>query len=312
MKNISDEIGVFGASGQDGSLMTNFLLKKKNTVIAVVRKKNKYLSNLQTVYKKKLKIIISNKFVAKSYEKILSGHKFKYIFFFAGYSKIPLSKREKKICNESNYNIFKIFLNSCLKLNIKAKILYLSSSEIFGSNQIKKKNEKSKLISSNCYSKCKIKSFKMINKFRKKFNFHITNAICYNHESEFTPKNHLIRKIIKLLKSNKKKVTIYNPTEKRNISYAEDFLPYFYKAIKEKKSDNYIFANNENITVKEISEYYNKIFNKKIIYISKKNLISRMASNKKLVKKFNYKPKFSTFKILKQMLINDNKKLYLK
>ena len=39
MKNISDEIGVFGASGQDGSLMTNFLLKKKNTVIAVVRKK---------------------------------------------------------------------------------------------------------------------------------------------------------------------------------------------------------------------------------------------------------------------------------
>ena len=39
MKNISYEIVIFGAGGQDGYLMTNFLLKKKNTVIAVVRKK---------------------------------------------------------------------------------------------------------------------------------------------------------------------------------------------------------------------------------------------------------------------------------
>ena len=312
MKNISYEIVIFGAGGQDGYLMTNFLLKKKNTVIAVVRKKNKYLSNLQILYKKKLKIIINKKFVTKSYEKILSQYKFKYVFFFAGYSKIPLTKHEKKICKESNYKIFEIFLNSCLKMNIKSKILYLSSSEVFGSNQINKKSEKSKLIDSNCYSKCKIKSLKLINKFRKKHNLHITNAICYNHESRFTPKSHLIRNIIKKFKTQKKNIIIYNPQEMRNISHAEDFLPFFLKVLDLKNSDNYIFANNKNISVRNIVEYYNKIFNKKIIYKSRNYNLSRMANNKKLVSNLNYKPKFDSIKILNTMLYYDNKKLFYK
>lgn len=304
--------GIIGANGQDGFLMTKFLLNKKKRVVAIVRSKNKLLTNLKKIYKKKLEIIVIEKFENRSFENVLKKYSFNKIFFFAGYSKIPTNRIEKQICKDSNYKIFEIFLKSCLNLQIKSKILYLSSSEVFGSNQTTMKYEESKLVGSNCYSKCKIKSLKLINKFRKKYNLYISNAICYNHESRFTPKNHLIRKIIKKFKNRKKNIIIYNPDEKRNISHADDFLPFFLKVLNLRRSDNYIFANNQNISVKNIVEYYNKIFNKKIIFKSKKHNLSRMANNKKLISRLNYKPKFNSNKVLDTMLYYDNKKLFYK
>ena len=312
MTKNSSFAGVIGANGQDGFLMTKFLLNKKKKVVAIIRSKNKLLTKLKKIYKKKLEIVVIKKFENQSYKKILKKYLFNQIFFFAGYSKIPTNRIERQICKDSNYKIFEIFLKSCLKLKLKSKILYLSSSEVFGSNQTTKKNEQSKLVGSNCYSKCKIKSFKLINKFRKKYNLHISNAICYNHESQFTPKNHLIRNIIKKFKTRKKNIIIYNPEEMRNISHTEDFLPVFLKVLNLKKSGNYIFANNQNISVRNIVEYYNKIFNKKIIYKSKKYKLSRMANNKKIVSSLNYKPKFNLNKILNTMLYYDNKKLFYK
>ena len=213
-----------------------------------------------------------------------------------------------------NFKIFKFFLEACLELRFVPKILYLSSGEIFGTNQKKKMNEDSKILAENCYSECKLKSVKLITHYRKKHNFFISNAICYNHESIFTPKNHIIRKIINLLKKKDNKIVkIYNPNDMRNISHVYDFLPYFYKILNLQKNSDYIFANKENYSIKMIVDCLNKFYNKKINYItSNKFQVSRRANNEKVVNHLKYSPKFNTKKTLIRMISYDNKNLYLK
>ena len=203
-------------------------------------------------------------------------------------------------------------METCVDLKLKTKILYLSSGEIYGSYQKEKKKEGNPLISENYYSYCKIKTIEIIKEFRKRYKLFIVNAICYNHESIFTPQNHIIRKLIKNFEK-KDKVTIYNPDEFRNISHVFDFLPLFFKVLNKSKPGDYIFANNENLSIKKISLIINKFYNKNIVFKSKNiKSISRMADNLKIRNTFNYKPKFNTEKILIRMISYHNKKLFLK
>ena len=196
---------IFGGNGQDGFLMTRFLLKQKKKIVVIIRKKSEKLFYLKKKSKNLLKIIILKKFNEKNYLTLFERIKFRYVYFFSGFSKIPQTKIQEKICIESNYLIFKFFLNACIKKKIKPRILYTSSGEIYGSSQFKKKNEYSKFQYDNCYAECKIKVSNLINKFTKLKKLFIVNAICYNHESIFTPKNHLLRKIIRLFENKNKK-----------------------------------------------------------------------------------------------------------
>ena len=304
---------IFGGSGQDGFFMSRFLIKRKKKILVILRKKDKKYYLLSEKYKKLIQIKICKKFTLTNYLNIFKKNNFKKIFFFAGFSKIPQNINEKKKCIDGNYFIFKFLLEACLKLKIYPKILYTSSSEIYGTYQSKSKNENSKLKAENCYAKCKIKSVNLLNYYRKKHNFFIVNAICYNHESLFTPKYHLISKIISLLKEKKtSSIKIYNAEDKRNISHVYDFLPIFEKSLNKKKCSDYIFANSENVTIKKIINILNKKFKKKIIYrTNKKMRISRTANNQKLRREFNYTPIYNTRQLLRRMLSYSNHKLKL-
>ena len=308
------EIGIIGASGQDGYFMTRYLLKKGLSVLAIVRSKKKNILELKSKYKKRIKIVEIKKMDKKNYLKLLNNFRIKKIFFFAGFSKIPNNSLQKKKCISGNFEIFREFLEACLMLKFVPKILYLSSGEIFGTNQKHRKNENSKILAENCYSECKIKSVKLISYYRKKYNFFISNAICYNHESIFTPKNHIIRKIINLLKKKDNKIVkFYNPDEMRNISHIYDFLPYFDKILNLKKNADYIFANNENYSIKMIVEYLNKFYNKKISYVKNDAYkMSRNGNNAKIRNFLAYCPKFNTKKILTRMISYEKKNVYLK
>ncbi len=289
---------VIGANGQDGFFMTRYLLKKNIKTLAIIRNKN---DKIKRIKNSNLKILRLKKFDLNSFKKI---RKFKInnFYFFAGYSKIPTNKFEKEICKNSNYKILSDFLIFFKKYYKKSKLLYLSSGEIFGENQKNVKNENSLMHGDNYYSQCKIKSHELINKF-KKMKLFISIAICYNHESLYSPKSHLIPTIIKKLKSSQSQITFYNVNEYRNLSHVYDFLPLFYKILSLKKPSSLILANNENYKIKDLIKIlinYLKI-KKKVKYVLKLSKSSRKASNFQMKKKFNYKPIFNTRKLLIRM-----------
>ena len=71
---------VFGSNGQDGYLMTRYLLKKNRKVVAISRSHNQNILKLRDRYKL-LKVISLKKFNKQNYNKIVTKYKFKYIFF---------------------------------------------------------------------------------------------------------------------------------------------------------------------------------------------------------------------------------------
>lgn len=316
MSNPTYEYLVLGANGQDGIFMTRYLLKKNYSVVAVVRKKVKYLENLKKKFKNKLKIIIIKNYQKKNFIKIFKNKIIRNVYFFAGFSKIPQGIKEEKLCYEANFKIFKNFLEFIVLIKQPAKILYINSSEIFGSVQKRKKNENSKLKSSNFYGECKILTYKLIDLYVKKYSLFISNIIAYNHESCLSPNTHIISKFIRKFRNSKsKKIKVFNPNEYRNVSHVYDFIPMFEKVLKLKKPSNYVFANDENYKIIDIVHLINKLFydNKFRILEENKNeySISRKANNDKIKKIFKYKPKYNLKNILLRLNSYDRKNFKL-
>ena len=183
------------------------------------------------------------------------------------------------------------------------KILYINSSEIFGSVQKRKKNENSKLKPSNYYGECKTLTYKLIDLYIKKYSLFISNIIAYNHESCLSPKTHIISKFIRKFRNSKnKKIKVFCPNEYRNVSHVYDFIPMFEKVLKLKKPSNFVFANDKNHKIIDIENLINKLFYNDKFEILEENKkeysISRKADNGKIKKILKYKPKYSLKNIL--------------
>lgn len=310
---------IFGANGQDGFFMTRYLLKKNFKIIVVIRNQFLYLNQLKLKYKNKLKILIIKKYNQDSFSKIFQKIIIKKIFFFAGFSKIPINSIEKKKCYDANFKIFDNFLRFIINKNKKNfKILYISSSEIFGSNQRKKKNENSLIKPENFYGECKAKVQNEIYKYRSRNSIFISTAIAYNHESIFSPNTHIIKKLInKFYNSKNKVIKVFNPHEYRNLSHVYDFLPLFEQILSLKKQGDFILANDKNYKIADIANIINKNIYKnkyRLEFFNNKNIsISRKADNSKIKKIFKFQPKYDIYKILKrfnsyQKFINQNAK----
>jgi len=289
---------VIGANGQDGFLMTRYLLKKKINTIAIIHKNNDKIIKIKNT---RLKIIRISKFTIRNLA-ILKKFNIDNFYFFSGYSKIPKNKLEEKICKASNYEILRIFLIFYYKNFNKSKLLYLSSGEVFGKNQYYSKNENSKFSEENCYSSCKIKSHKLIDSYIKKKLF-ISIGICYNHESLFSPKSHLIPTLIKKLNSSSRSLKFFNVDEYRNFSHAYDFIPFFKKILSLKKPDKFILANDKNYRIKDLIKLIEKCLKikKDIKFVLKSSMSSRKATNIKIKNKLNYKPTFNTEELIIRM-----------
>lgn len=295
---------VFGANGQDGFFMTRYLLKNNFRVVAVIRNNLECLNRLKTKYKKNLKIIQIKVYNFNNFNKIYKTIHVRKIFFFSGFSKIPENDSEKKKCLNGNFKIFKLYIDFVIKFYHTQKILYISSSEIFGSNQKRKRNEKSKLKPDNFYGECKAETQKLIISKRQQNSLFISTAIAYNHDSILTPQNHLLVSLFKKFKQAKRKITIFNPNDYRNLSHVYDFLPIFKKILDMKKSDDFIMANDKDHKIIDIVKLINRKFykNRFLIHTSsrKKFSLSRKADNGKIKKFFNFDPNYDIYKILKR------------
>lgn len=308
---------VFGANGQDGFLMTKYLLLRKQPVIAVVRNNCRFLPLLKNFEKLHKNFLIEeiSEYSINNYDKIFSKYNVSKIFFFAGYSKIPRNDLENKICYNSNFLIFENLLKSIVNNKINPKIIYLSSGEIYGQKHKFAKNETSPIIEDNYYSQIKVKTLNLINFFKKKESLFIANAICFNHDSYFTPKDHIIRIVINKFK-NQKKLKFFNVENYRNFSHTYDFIPIFYKILDLKEPEDFILANNTNHKIIDLINLVKSKFNfssniEVEINHSSEYQISRLADNSKIRKVFNYKPIYTLEKLVNRMISYEKNFFYL-
>ena len=298
------KILIFGATGQDGILLSKYLLQKKMVVYGTTRrKKNKFVN-------KKVKLIYKKKLNSKIIFSIIKKINPKEIYFLIGQPNSLISFEFPQKIYESNFFYLTYVVNACLNLKINPKIFYASSGEIFGNN-LTKITERTSKNPTNPYALSKYLSMIYIKYMRKYYNLNISSGILFNHDSEFRSKNNLVKKVTNYLNNNnfKKKLKLRKIDIHRDFGLAKEYVEAMYKINQQKKANDYIIAMGKSVKIEDIIDYAFKL--KKLNYknhvtidktkFSKKALQFKSVNTSK-IKSIGWYPKKDIYYLLRSLI----------
>jgi len=332
---------IFGITGQDGSYLTEFLLKKNYIVHGVKRRSSS--PNTERIDHIFDSINFSKKNIFLHYGDLTdSGSLFRIIneinpdeiYNLAAQSHVKISfsipEYTAEVTGIGTLRILEIIRHYKKK---KIKFYQASSSEMFGSST-PPQSEKTLFKPRSMYAVSKVFSFHTVVNYREAYNIHACNGILFNHESPRRGFNFVTRKIIQGLvriKNGKQKIlTLGNLYAKRDWGHAIDYVESMWKILNYKKADDYVIATSKSYSVKDflnktakqlklnivwrgkgLNEVgINKADNKVIIKINKKyfreteveNLIGNYNKARRILK---WKPKYSLDALIKDMIVNE-------
>ena len=288
---------VTGASGQDGSYLCQFLLKKKYIVVAGDRRSsrdNNWRHNFLQISKK----VIYEDFDLgdiDSIYRLLTKYKFNEIYNLAAQSFVKTSFTTPiSTSNVTALGVLRILeMIRCVSPN--TKFYQASSSEMFGNVNSKSQNEITPFYPRSPYAISKVFGHYITRNYRESYKIFACSGILFNHESPLRGEEFVTRKITKQLCEikigSRKCLELGNLYAKRDWGYAKDYVEAMWKMLQQKKPDDYVIATNKAFSVKNfVNECCNNL-NLKIRWVGngiKEHAVNKQ--NKKIIVKIN--PKF--------------------
>ena len=255
---MNKNILVIGSQGYIGSVLIDYLLKKKYRIIGA--------DNL--IYnQKKINLINKNyKFIncdLRNKDKIYKLiSKVSYVVILAGLVGDPITKKYPKLANEINYKGIKNVIKICNKSKIK-KLVFISTCSNYGitrGDKLLKENHVLKPISLYAEQKVKIENFLI----EKKFKFSIT-ILRFATAFGVSPRMRFDLTINEFVKDAffKKKLEIYEPNTYRPYCHIKDFCRIINLVLKKKSGylEKEIFncgSNNNNYSKIQIASIIKK------------------------------------------------------
>tara|TARA_Y100001970_G_scaffold266801_1_gene355962 strand:+ start:369 stop:1322 length:954 start_codon:yes stop_codon:yes gene_type:complete len=298
---------IVGGTGQFGVLLAEKLLKKKYKVIITTRSINKAKKKIA---KKKINIKKLDIFNKNEIKKLLFKYKPGIIFYTASQSSPGKSFEKKKETYLSNYIGCKNFLEIIKKNKFDSKFINFSSCEIYG-NYKKKISVESPKKPISPYGFAKLKAHNKTKYYREKYNLKFYNAIIFNTESLFRPKNFLVPKIcIAAINAKKKniKTEFGNLNISREWNWCEEQCKYLMMFINREPQD-FILSNGKSFSAIHLMKLAFSYFNldyKKYILVNKKFM--RKKDSK--IKISNYRKCLRRNKIIRKDKFYGKKMIY--
>ena len=307
---------ILGIKGQDGSLLSKFLLQKNYKVTGVSRTKfnNKNLKKLKV--RKNLKIHCFDYCDKNKMQNLLIKENFDEIYFFAGQ---PIPIVSNKLSSDTlNSNIIPVFniLLTIYKFDLKSKFFNACSCEIFGDNK-NRVNEETIKKPVSVYGLSKLISLELVKFFREKFDLKCCSGILFHHESEFRKNNYFIKKLVNgalKIKKNQnkkiKKIKFGNINVVKDWGWAPEYVFIINKILISNKIDDYIICSGVSKSLNSvISHTFNslKLNRKKYVTIDKDlkrraDIKISKGDNNKLFKKLKIRPKNNIFNVIDKLI----------
>jgi len=312
---------ITGITGQDGAYLAEFLLKKKYKVVGTYRRlstPNFWRLHYLDIFDK-VELIPADITDSRSISEALRKSHPDEVYNLAAQSFVGVSFDQPIYTgNITAFGVIRI-LEEIKKFNPKIKIYQASSSEMYGSETSKIKNEKTSFHPSSPYAIAKLYGFWTINLYREAYNMHASNGILFNHESGLRGLEFVTRKIsngvakISLGISNELKLG--NLSARRDWGYAPEYIKGMWSMLQQKKPDDYVLATNESHSVKDFVEEACKIagISSSKIKSTKGNfrpfdVPDLRGDYSKAKKKFGWEPQIKFKKLVKIMVEEDIQK----
>jgi GDPmannose 4,6-dehydratase len=237
---------IIGISGQDGSLMADYLIKKKYLVFGISRRKNNLncINLIRLGINNRVKILNLD---VENYKKLLSlinKLKPQEIYQLSSVSSIRIAKTKPLNTLKYIFHITYNLLQIC-KIKKNIKIYFSGTGQIF---DYKEKNisEKSKIFPRNIYSYSKNIALNLVARYRNLYGLKVCTGITFNHESHLRSKEFVTMKIIKdaiSVKNNKKnKITLSNVDSYCDWGWAPEYVEAMWKMLQRNEFNDYIIA----------------------------------------------------------------------
>jgi len=255
---------IFGVTGQDGSYLAEFLLKKGYEVWGVQRRSSSFnTGRIDHIYDKpgyeRFRTVYGDlsdsSNVSRTIEKI-NPHE---IYNLGAQSHVRVSfDMPEYTANVTGLGTLRI-LDAIREARVKTKFYQASSSEMFGSPPTPPPyNEETPFNPQSPYACAKVFAYNITKHYREAYNIFAVNGVLFNHESEKRGETFVTRKITQGLARIKlglqKNLLLGNLDAKRDWGYAPEFVQAMFLMLQQKKPDDFVIATREAHSVREFAE----------------------------------------------------------
>jgi GDPmannose 4,6-dehydratase len=264
---------IIGVTGQDGSYLAEFLLKKGYEVHGVIRRSSTFNTwRINHLYKD---IHEKDHFVLH-YGDLTDGTNVirlikqispNEIYNLGAQSHVQVSfETAEYTANSDALGTLRILEAVRLfDLNNKTRIYQASTSEIFGEAKQFPQDENTSFNPRSPYAAAKLYSYFIIKSYRDAYNLFACNGILFNHESERRGQTFVTRKISMGLSRIKlglqEKLFLGNLDAKRDWGYAPEYVEAMWLMLQQDKPDDFVIATGEAHSVREFVNEGCKLLN---------------------------------------------------
>lgn len=267
---------ITGITGQDGSYLTELLLKLGYQVAGIVRDKDKKkLGNIKHL-QKKVKLFEADLTNFNKLKTIILSFKPSQIYNLGGVTTLSAFTKNPSYAIKVTEGAPRVIFDTAVdlkKLGYDVRIFQASSCLIFGSPDICPQNEDTPCNPKTSYAESKLRVDLYARKLRENEKLHISCGILFNHESPRRPLDYVTRKITAAAACIYNKVrkiphdSFGNPilTEtfmlklgsldaRRDFGDARDFVRAFLLMLEQDIADDYVIATGKTHSVRDILE----------------------------------------------------------
>jgi len=255
---------ITGITGQDGSYLTELLLKKAYTVYGIMRRSSSFnTERIDHIYQDphdpspKLRLVYGDLNDASSLNKIIRTIEPNEIYHLGAQSHVRVSFDIPEYTGEITGLGTVRLLEAIRETGVKTKFYNASSSEMFGS-AAPPQNEMTPFQPRSPYAAAKVYAHWMTVNYREGYNLFASNGILFNHESPRRGETFVSRKITKAAARIKigvqDKLFLGNLDARRDWGYAGDYVEAIWRILQQPKPDDYVIATGETHSVREFLE----------------------------------------------------------
>ena len=267
---------VTGATGQDGSYISELLLDKGYTVVALRRRSSseKGLERIQHLLNNdNFKLVEADITDSGCVNNLIQEYKPSEIYNLAAQSHVGTSFKQPSYTSQVNLQGPINFLEAIRLLSPSTKFYQASTSEMFGKNyeqmgDTKYQRETTAFVPQSPYAVAKLAAHEMVRIYRDSYGLFACCGILFNHESERRGENFVTRKITKWIgefvasgqDEDFPALRLGNLDAHRDWGHAQDYVEAMYMMLQQDEPEDYVIATSETHSVREfLTEAFNEI-----------------------------------------------------
>ncbi len=253
---------ITGITGQDGSYLTEWLLRQGYVVHGTVRPNRptglgpqERLAEQASPYDQQLHLHPCDLNHCESLHDLLDKLKVNEIYHLAAQSHVGTSFKQPVLTYQSSVTATLSLLEAVRHLTPRPRVLHVSSSEIFGHADQYPLDENSRIHPLSPYGAAKAAATQLVQVYRQCYGLHACNAICFNHESPRRHPRFVTRKITRgvaaIRQGHADQLTLGNVDVVRDWGYAPEYVQGMWRILQRDQPEDFILATGRGHSVRE-------------------------------------------------------------